>query len=269
MRGAGPRPGESASDRWALLADEAARHGLHVRAVFAPEPADEVPALEAGEPARALALLGNVGSSLWPSFSASAEHGDGAPDPLDRWSRRIGTSLAQRLGARALFPFGGPPHHPFQRWAMRGGALHASPIGLLVHPEHGLWHAFRFALAFPIAAPPAATLDEPRRPPSGDAARSPCATCAARPCLQACPVNAFVEGDYRVARCVAHLAAHPAGPCITAGCLARHACPVGQAFRYLPAQAQLHMRAFVGKRAGARDGTLSAPADSCGSSRPS
>lgn len=263
MHGAGPRPGESSSDRWALLDDEAARHGLHVRAVFAPEPADDVPALESGEPARALALVGNVGSSLWPSFSASAEHGDGEPDPLDRWSRRIGTSLAQRLGARVLFPFGGPPHHPFQRWAMRGGALHASPIGLLVDAEHGLWHAFRFALAF------AEPLAGPNRSPSGDAAHSPCATCAARPCLQACPVDAFVEGEYRVARCVAHLAARPAGPCISTGCLARHACPVGQAFRYLPAQARLHMRAFAGRRAAATGGTLSAPAGSCGSSRPS
>jgi len=31
------------------------------------------------------------------------------------------------------------------------------------------------------------------------------------------------------------------------GCLARHACPVGQAFRYRPAHAAFHMTAFAAK----------------------
>ena len=38
-------------------------------------------------------------------------------DPLDRWSRRLIERLARELGGRALFPFGGPPFLPFQRWA--------------------------------------------------------------------------------------------------------------------------------------------------------
>jgi hypothetical protein len=32
------------------------------------------------------------------------------------------------------------------------------------------------------------------------------------------------------------------------GCLARHACPVGQGFAYAPAQAEFHMRAFRAAR---------------------
>jgi hypothetical protein len=231
-------------DRLAQLNEEVARYGLRVRGVFAPRECDGVPALDSGRPARALALVGNVGSSLWPAFSASPEHADGERDALDRWSRRIGTRIAQRLGARALFPFGGPPHHPFQRWAMRGGELFASPVGLLVHSEYGLWHAFRFALAFPEALH-----DRLGDPPARGDERSPCAMCDARSCLHACPVGAFVDGEYRVSQCVEHLVAHPQGPCVTAGCLARHACPVGQTYRYVPAQAQLHMRAFVAKRA--------------------
>jgi hypothetical protein len=237
-------PDEKPMDRLARINEEAARFGLRVRGVFTPGELDGVPALDSGQPARAVALVGNVGSSLWPAFAASPEHGDGEPDPLDRWSRRIGTMIAQRLGARALFPFGGPPHHPFQRWAMHGGELFASPVGLLVHPDYGLWHAFRFALAF--AESLGDPLDEP--PARGDA-RSPCAMCDARSCLHACPVGAFGEREYRVGQCVAHLVAYPQGPCVTAGCLARHACPVGQAHRYTPAQAQLHMRAFVAKLA--------------------
>ena len=56
--------------------------------------------------------------------------------------------LGQRFGATPLFPFDGPPWLPFQRWAARAEPLHASPIGPYIHPRHGLWHAWRGALAF-------------------------------------------------------------------------------------------------------------------------
>jgi epoxyqueuosine reductase len=41
------------------------------------------------------------------------EFTDGRPDPIDRWSRRVIGHMACDLGAKALFPFGGPPWHPF------------------------------------------------------------------------------------------------------------------------------------------------------------
>jgi hypothetical protein len=220
-----------------VLREGAARHGLALRGTFAPGPDDAVPPVADGVPARALVLLGNVGASLWPAFSASPEFADGAPHPLDRWSTRIGEDLARSCQGRALYPFGGPPHHPFQRWALRAGAMFASPVGMLVDAQHGLWHAFRFAI----------TLREPLDtvPPS---VASPCASCTARACLHACPVNAFVEGEYRYRQCADYLVANPDAPCWRVGCLARHACPVGQADRYLPQQANFHMRAFVARR---------------------
>ena len=222
-----------------LLREAAACHGLALRSVFSPRPEDAVPPVANGVPARTLVLLGNVGSSLWPAFSASPEFADGKPHPLDRWSRRIGEDLAHRSRGRALFPFGGPPHHPFQRWALRGGAMFASPIGVLIDAQYGLWHAFRFAIALPEA------VEEATR-----AGASPCTSCSARPCLHACPVNAFVEGEYRYRECVDYLVANPEAECWRVGCLARGACPVGPAHRYLPAQASFHMQAFVVKRRG-------------------
>ena len=53
------------------------------------------------------------------------------------------------------------------RWAQRAEPLHPSPLGVLIHPVHGLWHAYRGALAFaePIELPPRADLP------------SPCASC--------------------------------------------------------------------------------------------
>jgi len=218
------------------LREHAARHGLHVRGVVAARDEDALPLLAGGLPARALALVGNVGSSFWPAFSASPESCDGRNDPLDRWSRRVGEEAAQRCGGLALFPFGGPPHYPFQRWASRTGRLFASPVGLLVDPEYGLWHAFRFAIALPCAADAATP-----------AAASPCTSCRTRPCLSACPVTAFVEGEYRMRRCVDHLAGNADAQCWRIGCLARHACPVGRAQRYLTPHANFHMSAFVAK----------------------
>ena len=219
-----------------ILREEAAQHGLAVRGTFAPSAQDAVPPVAQGVPARSVALLGNVGSSLWPAFSASAEYSDRRKDGLDRWSRRIGEELARLCAGRALFPFGGPPHHAFQRWALRTGVLFTSPVGILVDPHCGLWHAFRFAIALP----------EPVEE-TAPAAVSPCLTCRARPCLKACPVGAFVEGEYHHQQCVDHLVANPDAPCRRIGCLARHACPVGQVHRYAPEQAAFHMRAFVSK----------------------
>jgi len=218
------------------LREEAARDGLHLRGVVAVRDEDAVPLLVGGLPARALALVGNVGSSLWPAFSASPELGDGRNDPLDRWSRRLGEEVAQRCGGLALFPSCGPPHYPFQRWALRTRRLFASPIGLLVDPEYGLWHAFRFAIALPCEA------EDP-----GPTADSPCTACSTRPCISACPVSAFVEGEYRIRRCVDHLTVNVDAPCWRIGCLARHACPLGQAHRYAPPHAEFHMSAFVAK----------------------
>jgi NAD-dependent dihydropyrimidine dehydrogenase PreA subunit len=215
-------------------------YGLRVRGGFAAGAADGVPAVSGGG-AGVLLLVGNVGSAMWPAFAAAPEARDGRPDPLDRWSRRIGDELAARFAARALFPFGGPPHHPFQRWAARAEPLHASPLGLLMHPEYGLWHAYRFALLLadvPVDLP-ACGRQEPA---------SPCAACVARPCLSTCPVEAFDGQGYDVARCTALLRAQPDAPCNTVGCAARRACPHGAVHRYRPEHARFHMRAFVRAR---------------------
>jgi hypothetical protein len=91
--------------------------------------------------------VGVIGSNFWPYFKASVFYNDGLPDPLDRWSRAIAESLAERFGGVALFPFHGPPHHPFQRWADRAEATRPSRMLLRIHPDYGLWHAYRFALA--------------------------------------------------------------------------------------------------------------------------
>lgn len=226
----------------AELLSDLQRHGLVLRGVLTPEANDGWPALPSGEPAR-LWLVGAVGSSLWMPFCASPEFHDGQDDPLDRWSRRIGEQWAEQLGGLALFPFGGPPHWPFQRWADRAEPLTPSPLGLRLHPQHGLWHAYRFALLLPqrIAAPEAP--DTPAVP--AEKAPGACTTCPSL-CVKACPVGAHDNG-FDLQRCVAHLRMPAGQTCVQQGCQARAACPEGTASRYQPEHAAFHMQAFAAR----------------------
>ncbi len=199
--------------------------GLILRGGFHPE------AGEAGlEGVGTVVLVGNAGSAMWEVFSPAI---DGKPNPLDRWTKRVVDPIAEKFDARAVYPFG-PDAPPFQRWGLRAETLYSSPLGILIHPEYGLWHAWRAALLFAehLALPPRS------------AAPSPCESCAEKPCLSACPVGAFTGSGYDVPACAAHIT-KPDADCIAVGCHARNACPVGPEWRYDEAQTRFHMAAFV------------------------
>jgi ferredoxin len=185
-----------------------------------------------------IVLVGMAGRAGWDAFAASPEARDGIVHPLDRFSRRVIDALAVDLGAIALYPFGGPPYWPFQQWARRCEPVHPSPIGLLIHPTYGLWHSYRGALAF------AEALEVPLL----EASQSPCDSCRERACLGACPVGAFALDGYDVGACAAHLRSAAGAACMTCGCLARRACPVGAWHAHGPEQAAFTMRAFLHAR---------------------
>lgn len=205
--------------------------GLTPRGAFHPGSDDGVPQLAANAPVSTVVLTGNAGPRMWRAFDAARA---GGAMTLDEWSMRVLTELAMRLGARAVFPFH-RPYLPFQRWAMRAEACHPSPLGLLIHPDYGVWHGYRGALLF------AAAIE--LRPP--DHRVSPCASCADHPCLSACPAEAFDGTTYDVPACARHLAGEPEPACMGIGCQARHACPIGRDYRYTPEQARFHMQSFL------------------------
>jgi ferredoxin len=163
--------------------------------------------------------------------TAQPEWQDGTLDPLDRWSRRVIGRVACDLGAKALFPFGGPPWHPFQQWALRTGRVWESPVRLLVHAGQGLMVSFRGALALKV---------EVEVPPP---LPRPCAGCAA-PCRKACPPKALSQSGYNLPACHAFLAQAEGQDCMSGGCLVRRACPVSQTYARLPEQSAYHMGQF-------------------------
>jgi hypothetical protein len=220
--------GERDLRRLGTIAAAVAPFGFLVRGGFHPVPADGVP----GNPGT-LVMIGNAGPAMWGAFRAACPEPT-TPNPLDAWTREVLTGAARNLGATPLFPFDGPPYLPFQRWAMRGDAVFPSPIGPLIHPVYGLWHAYRAALLF------AERIALPAPVP----AVSPCEGCAEKPCLSTCPVSALAPGRYDVPACVAFLDAPSGAGCLSLGCAARRACPIGRDYVYAPAQAGFHMAHF-------------------------
>jgi ferredoxin len=206
--------------------------GILVRGVANFDPGGG-PLLTTGEPARAVVLLGNAGSSLWSAFSRWRESHEDA-DPLDTWSKTLIRPLAKALGGTAYFP-SDPPWQPFQQWAIKAEGLRPSPLGLLIHPRYGLWHGYRGGLGFPFPIES-----------TGHGAEHPCDHCQDKPCLAACPVGAIALSGFDVTQCRGNLESE-AGQlgCMTAGCLSRNACPVGASHRYEPAQLRFHMKSLL------------------------
>jgi hypothetical protein len=218
-----------------MIPDTLPPDAMVLRGAFHPAQDDRVPDFDDGTPVATVFLLGWTGGRQWPAFAASAEACEGRADALDRWSRRLIDAAAVKLGALALYPFGGPPHHDFQRWALRAEPVARSPIGLLIHPSWGLWHAYRGALGFRQRI----HLEQLKK------TDSPCQTCTSRPCLSICPVAAFSEQGYDINACTRYLSEPAGAACISLGCAARRACPVRPEVPYSAAQTAFHMRSFM------------------------
>lgn len=210
-----------------------APHGIFLRGVVHFD--GDGPAMTAGVHARTVVLLGNIGGSIWPAFRRwRSRDGRNVADPLDTWSVEIIRPEADRVGGQAYFP-SEKPWQPFQQWAMRAEGLKASPLGVLIHPDYGLWHGYRGAIGF---AERIGTASVPLD-------RHPCDNCRDKPCLKTCPVDAVQASAFDVPACRTHVhASEGKAGCMVSGCIARNACPVGASYRYPPEQLQFHMAAL-------------------------
>ncbi|MBX3576992.1 MAG: 4Fe-4S dicluster domain-containing protein [Rhizobiaceae bacterium] len=219
----------------AALATALAGHGLILRGGFDFVSDDTPPAGPTGRPARSVVLVGNAGAAHWPFFQAwrTAQPAD-LENPLDTWSRLVVGAIAARFGARAVSP-SDRPYLPFQQWAMRAEVLRPSPLGILMHPDYGLWHAYRGAMLFDA--------EISIQTPTGQSHL--CDLCVGKPCMKSCPVDAYSEAGFAYGACVAHVRGASGAACRHAGCLDRNACPHGTEYRY-PADVQaFHMAAFT------------------------
>lgn len=201
----------------------AAKHQLQVLGGFCTQDDPDLP-----KGTQSLLLLGPQEPGYWPHVRAQPEWG--GPDPIDRWSRRVIGGMACTFGAKAIFPFGGPPYHPFYSWALRTGQVWDSPVRLLVHKTQGLMVSFRGALALKqrIELPAAARV---------------CDGCTA-PCLNACPAAALTDAGYNVPACHDFLDTAPGASCMNLGCAVRRACPLSLGYARLTEHSAYHMGIF-------------------------
>ncbi|MDB5553790.1 MAG: hypothetical protein JWL86_3774 [Rhizobium sp.] len=205
-------------------------HGIFLRGVVHFDgDGPEIP----GGRARTVVLLGNIGGSIWPGFSTWRQENQDVSDPLDTWSVEVIRPVAEAMGGTAWFP-SERPWQPFQQWAMRAEGLRASPLGVLIHPDYGLWHGYRGAIGFAEHIDFQASAMRPH----------PCDQCPDKPCLTTCPANAVAPDHFDVPACRTYLGGEGEGTCMWGGCVARNACPVGAEYRYPPEQLRFHMAAL-------------------------
>lgn len=224
-------------DRHVLkIANQFAAHGLILRGGFAFGSDEIAPAGPDGVPAKSVLLVGQVGAAPWRYFMSWRQRQPQVlENPLDTWSREVIDGVAAHFGAWTVYP-SEKPYQPFQQWAMRAEGLKPSPLGILMHPEYGLWHAYRGALLFADEIPI-------------QGLRNPihlCDLCVGKPCLKPCPVEAYSADGFAYQACLAHVRGTEGEPCRTGGCLDRNACPYGAEYRY-PAEVQaFHMTSYAG-----------------------
>jgi hypothetical protein len=173
----------------------------------------------------AILVFGSGGRTLWNRFldelRAEPAHLTGEAHPLDAFVNRRVRAADPRLGAvprRWFFAAADAELHlDFRALAQLAGLGRRSRLGLLLHPEVGVWLGLRAACF--LAAP---------LPALGPLAGDPCEGCPA-PCLSACPGDAFVAGHWSVDRCSAF---HAASARCASSCDARGACIAAPEHRY-------------------------------------
>ncbi len=213
-----------------------ARYGLILRGGFNFADGEDAAVGPSAASAKSVLLVGQAGAAPWPHFQRwLGNQPAGIVNPLDTWSREVIGAVANEFGARAVSP-SDRPYLPFQQWAMRAEGLKPSPLGILMHPTYGLWHAYRGALLF----------EDEISPLEAHAAIHLCDTCVEKPCLKSCPVGAYSVDGFAHQACLVHVRSTDGVPCRAGGCLDRNACPYGAEYRY-PADVQaFHMAAFAG-----------------------
>lgn len=179
-----------------------------------------------------LILIAHAGTTFWQALNQNRPQ---TPDPVDTFTRNtVDTVFKQALQSRRydiLYP--GKLPLDLQALGALAGWHHPSPFWVGVNSCYGSWFAYRALILADSDFVPTSPWKEP----------SPCASCATKPCISACPAQAMQAGHLNLERCLNHRR-QPESSC-RYQCVARNACPIGREHRYDTAQMQHHYAASL------------------------
>ena len=195
--------------------------------------------------------VGSAGQPFWDAVTASPEWKAETDHPVDTFTHRAITEVLAAEAAKMKKPearitcvFDADAPNFVVLWTERFPRIAQSDLGMMIHPEYGLWMGARAHVLLPGFHETLENADSTKglkKQPHFD----PCTSCSDKPCLSACPVEAFpAPKTFEFQACAAHLMSNPR--CFSTGCDARAACPYGQSWQLPPDQAQYHQSRFRG-----------------------
>ena len=181
-------------------------------------------------------LIGSAGKKLWQSMPQEYLQRD---DPVDEYSvdciNRVLKVYLPEGSWQFLFPEAPQGLEiSLQKLGSMAGWHHASPLGIGINDQYGLWFAYRAVVAIESELD-RSDLDGAEQVDQDKvdylSGESPCLSCEAKPCLSSCPALALSsDSNPDLTACVSHRVA-PASDCAST-CLARQACPIAPQFKY-------------------------------------
>jgi len=237
------QPG-SLGESWTLVREQLAIAGFNLSAVLDCDVLNRDTEIESVPQTGRLLLLGAGGNLFWRRLRAYRDAAGKPlrPDPdqadthvvddycVEQIMDTVGTGLLKGFNFRLLYPGDCdillPALGDYLGWST------ASPLGLGIHRQYGLWWAYR-VLCWTDAPLP---VDVPVTRTAG-----PCSTCEQKPCITACPADAVsTTVRFNLNACAKHRTARNSN-CVDR-CLARLACPVALDQRQDLEQHQYHQR---------------------------
>jgi len=178
---------------------------------------------------RQLILIGHTGREMWKQLQSS--ECKAVDDPIDSFSvdrtQRWCAEQAPEASYEIIYP-ASQGVVPLQTLGKLAGWHHDSPFCVGINQAWGSWFAYRVAI---LADSDFNTTEQLQ-------SSSPCEGCEAKPCINACPANALLGGDFAMGSCINYRLSE--GSRCKNSCLSRLTCPVADEHRYSLEQIHYH-----------------------------
>jgi len=238
------RQSRSLGESWTIVRQKLAMEGFNLSAVLDCEALNRDTDIKSIPQTGRLLLFAAGGNLFWRRLQAYRDVAGRPlrPDPdqadkhviddycVNQIMDTVSTGLLEEFNSRLLYPGDCdillPSLGDYLGWSI------ASPLGLGIHPEYGLWWAYR-VLCWTDAPLPVDVADTQ--------SASPCSTCAEKPCIAACPADAVSTIDHFDLKACAKYRTAKNSDCADR-CIARLACPVALDQRQDLEQHQYHQR---------------------------